>query len=316
LFAQNIQSPSFGEPAVWPGLKFDSPGHWHPALNPPNKRGLERLFAPVVQAFSGVFNVRKHAGDRLFESHGGLFGVPLRMGAIVGVALAVGWAAVSLNLPAPDATIVATVPAAPSEVSEQVSTAVKAASMTVSPVAETHAAKPVERSRPEPVLAAVVPVDDQPIPAAQKPALRNAVLHEPLSAASPRWGSPLVDAAEPDAPVASDTVSVAKPELLALAPASDNANAAFSALLPVPADVPVPEKRVKAATKAAAKPAKSGNARVNADVRLRAGPDDETKIVAVVPSKSTVNVLTCKSWCKIAWNGKQGYIFKKFIVRN
>jgi hypothetical protein len=36
-------------------------------------------------------------------------------------------------------------------------------------------------------------------------------------------------------------------------------------------------------------------------------------VVGVVPAKATVHVLNCKGWCRISYNGRQGYVFKSFL---
>jgi SH3-like domain-containing protein len=48
-------------------------------------------------------------------------------------------------------------------------------------------------------------------------------------------------------------------------------------------------------------------------VNLRSGPTDESKVVAVVPAKASVSVLDCKAWCEVVFDGKKGWIYKRFI---
>jgi uncharacterized protein YgiM (DUF1202 family) len=52
---------------------------------------------------------------------------------------------------------------------------------------------------------------------------------------------------------------------------------------------------------------------VKSDVRMHSGAGNHTGVVGVVPDNATVRVLNCDSWCRISYNGKQGYIFKSFL---
>ncbi len=60
-----------------------------------------------------------------------------------------------------------------------------------------------------------------------------------------------------------------------------------------------------------AKPTHVG--RVKKHVNLRSGPADEAKVLTVVPAKASVNVLSCKGWCEVEYQGKRGWIYKSFI---
>jgi hypothetical protein len=52
---------------------------------------------------------------------------------------------------------------------------------------------------------------------------------------------------------------------------------------------------------------------VKSDVRMHSGAGNHTGVVGVVPAKATVHVLNCKGWCRISYNGRQGYVFKSFL---
>ncbi len=54
---------------------------------------------------------------------------------------------------------------------------------------------------------------------------------------------------------------------------------------------------------------------VTTAVRVRSGPASRTALVGVVPANASVQVLRCGKWCKIAWNGKQGYVFGRYVAR-
>lgn len=94
---------------------------------------------------------------------------------------------------------------------------------------------------------------------------------------------------------------------------------------------PEPSAREALATMALAKPdAGAGNkpaprvagrapstegtsARVNDDVRLRAGPDNGAAVIGVVTRSSPIVVHSCRGWCDVSAGSKRGYVFRKFI---
>lgn len=86
-----------------------------------------------------------------------------------------------------------------------------------------------------------------------------------------------------------------------------------SAPFPVPRDDQVSEADQALASKAETAEATGREARVTKHVNLRSGPNDESKIVAVVPAKASVSVLDCKAWCEVVFDGKKGWIYKRFI---
>lgn len=62
-------------------------------------------------------------------------------------------------------------------------------------------------------------------------------------------------------------------------------------------------------------PASIGKGRITTAVNLRAGPADEAKVLRTIPARATVDIITCKGWCKVAYEGQQGWIYKKFLNR-
>ena len=93
--------------------------------------------------------------------------------------------------------------------------------------------------------------------------------------------------------------------------ATDETATAAIATVPLPASAPFPEPRDEEASKA--EEAEGREARVTRYVNLRSGPNDESKVVAVVPAKASVSVLDCKAWCEVVFDGKKGWIYKRFI---
>lgn len=64
-------------------------------------------------------------------------------------------------------------------------------------------------------------------------------------------------------------------------------------------------------TTPAAEPTRA--AKVTEYVNLRAGPNDESKVLTVVPAKETVQIVNCDGWCEVDFKGQKGFIYKSFI---
>lgn len=130
--------------------------------------------------------------------------------------------------------------------------------------------------------------------------------------------------------------TVAEPQQVAEnAPASaaPNADVGPSALAAEPARTPQPEAPVPVQASAPAAPepaapaqvASIDNARtaepqaairtapVTTHVNMRAGADNDAKVVAVIPAGKEVGVVECKQWCEVTYNDQQGYIHKRFL---
>jgi hypothetical protein len=49
-------------------------------------------------------------------------------------------------------------------------------------------------------------------------------------------------------------------------------------------------------------------------VNLRAGPDNDAAVVAVVPARAEIRAETgCRHWCEAVYDGNRGYIYKTFL---
>ena len=46
---------------------------------------------------------------------------------------------------------------------------------------------------------------------------------------------------------------------------------------------------------------------------MRAGPKQKAAAMVTVPAKTSVQVISCKKWCQIVYNGKRGWIYKTYI---
>ena len=58
----------------------------------------------------------------------------------------------------------------------------------------------------------------------------------------------------------------------------------------------------------------AATASVTANVNLRAKPDNDATILAVLPKGRTVTVENCDQWCEVSADGQSGYIFKSFVA--
>jgi SH3-like domain-containing protein len=141
-----------------------------------------------------------------------------------------------------------------------------------------------------------------------------------VTALKPAKAGPAPSAAKETAPQAMTAVSQEaerKFEASAFAEvesATDSAAvAAIEATVPLPPSAPYPQPRADEAAAAKADGDSGRAARVTKHVNLRSGPNDESKIVAVVPARASVSVLDCKSWCEVVFDGKKGWIYKRFI---
>ncbi|MTI43768.1 SH3 domain-containing protein [Roseibium hamelinense] len=62
--------------------------------------------------------------------------------------------------------------------------------------------------------------------------------------------------------------------------------------------------------------AQASDAVITAAVNMRAAASNKSKILAVLPPQATVRVGSCDSWwCSVSYDGKTGYISKRFVSR-
>jgi hypothetical protein len=69
-------------------------------------------------------------------------------------------------------------------------------------------------------------------------------------------------------------------------------------------------------SQAKAKPRKAaaaGTGRILRAVTMRSGPKKNAAAIGTVPAKTSVQVMSCKQWCQITYNGKTGWIYKSYI---
>ncbi|WP_189343239.1 MULTISPECIES: SH3 domain-containing protein [unclassified Mesorhizobium] len=64
------------------------------------------------------------------------------------------------------------------------------------------------------------------------------------------------------------------------------------------------------------KPQKVGaaaNGRILRAVTMRSGPKKGAAAIVTVPAKASVQVMNCKRWCEIVYNGKHGWVYKSYV---
>jgi hypothetical protein len=161
-----------------------------------------------------------------------------------------------------------------------------------------------------------------------------------LPDASPRWGDSTNPAEEKAEALADETViaasssgaaralpapdaatDAAAPDAQAAAPAPEEKDAASSNAEPAVAK-PAPQENASkpdtATTAAIAKPepvsaATARPGRVNKHVNLRSGPNDESRVLRVVPAQASLSIIDCESWCEVVYEGTRGYVYKSFV---
>ncbi|UVK41766.1 SH3 domain-containing protein [Mesorhizobium sp. AR10] len=87
------------------------------------------------------------------------------------------------------------------------------------------------------------------------------------------------------------------------------------------AAIPTPKPQLSTATEgdgsqAQAQPQKVSavsTGRILKAVTMRASPKKNATAMVTVPAKTSVQVMSCKKWCQIVYNGKRGWVYKSFI---
>ncbi|WP_421914430.1 SH3 domain-containing protein [Mesorhizobium sp.] len=250
--------------------------------------------------------------------------------AVVGTAALLGVAAVALwlALPANERQAIAsaeqTVPTVP----------VKTMKVATIPVATTIAAATLPQANRK---------ADKVSPAAATAAASKAVITT-LASNDPRWTgsgskppsgttdtspapqpSPTAQAADKPAAAAAfaeppagtnastELAKVAAPDN---ADTSDSADGAQTAAIPEVQPVVPPQPAATGDTDSQAKPHKAaavGTGRILRPVTMRSGPKTNAAAITTVPAKTSVQLVSCKQWCEIVYNGKHGWVYKSYI---
>jgi hypothetical protein len=134
----------------------------------------------------------------------------------------------------------------------------------------------------------------------------------PVPTEAPKIAAPKTEAPKKLAYAAPSQASahpVDKAVTAALPPASASKEEALPGVDTNPLSVPA-----KASAEEANDAAGGGYlSTVHMAVKLHAGPSNGSRSVGVVPSKATVHVLSCSGWCKVSYQGREGYVYKSFL---
>ncbi|RWK39506.1 MAG: SH3 domain-containing protein [Mesorhizobium sp.] len=96
------------------------------------------------------------------------------------------------------------------------------------------------------------------------------------------------------------------------APAKAATDRAQTAAIPTPKPLPAAAQKDGAEAKVEAKqPSAAG--RILRGVTMRTGPKNGAAAIVTIPAKTSVQVMGCKKWCEIVYNGKRGWIYKSFV---
>jgi chemotaxis protein histidine kinase CheA len=57
----------------------------------------------------------------------------------------------------------------------------------------------------------------------------------------------------------------------------------------------------------------AANGRVLRAVTMRSGPKKGAAAIVTIPAKSSVQVMGCKQWCEIVYNGQRGWVYKSYV---
>ena len=80
-----------------------------------------------------------------------------------------------------------------------------------------------------------------------------------------------------------------------------------------PADPPKGQPLSRSVVSATSPIKTTKKALVSQAVKLRAGPDNNSAVVGVLPARAEVGLGSCKGWCQVSYQGKSGYVWKKYL---
>jgi hypothetical protein len=123
----------------------------------------------------------------------------------------------------------------------------------------------------------------------------------------------------------AEPATASSPQLAAFAAANraevnGDADVAQTAAVPTPRPA-VPEKRVAKAETDEPQPASASNGdaspgHILRGVTMRSGPKKGASAIGTIPAKTAVQIVNCKRWCEILYNGKRGWVYKTFVARD
>ncbi|WP_292526021.1 SH3 domain-containing protein [Mesorhizobium sp.] len=98
------------------------------------------------------------------------------------------------------------------------------------------------------------------------------------------------------------------------APAKAATDGAPTAAIPTPEPLPAATQKDSTQAKVEAKqPSAAETGRILRGVTMRTGPKNSAAAIVTIPAKTSVQVMGCKKWCQIVYNGQRGWIYKSFV---
>ncbi|MDG4882608.1 SH3 domain-containing protein [Mesorhizobium sp. WSM4884] len=248
--------------------------------------------------------------------------------AAVGTAALLGVAAVALWLALPanerQASAEQSVPAIPVKTTKIAPAAASAVSVAAAPQAarKADAVSSVTAAR-EAAIPALAANSPRWTGAGAEPASAGAAPASPPPAAKPpAEQKPTVAAfadsvAETDASTALSKVAAAEQSVDEKQP-DDKMDGAQTAAIPdakpqVPEAQPAGDENDAATKPNEQKVSAAANGRILRAVTMRTGPKKGAAAIVTVPAKASVQVVSCKKWCEIVYNGKRGWIYKTYV---
>ncbi|MER9948669.1 SH3 domain-containing protein [Mesorhizobium sp. M0047] len=241
--------------------------------------------------------------------------------AAIGTAALLGVAAVALwlALPASDRQASAspeqTIPAIPVKTTKIAPVGAAVAATTVPQARKSDAVSPtVAAAEAIPALKANDPRWTGPQP---KVASDSTAPSQVANRAEPTPDKPAVAFAQPgaDTDATAELAKVAAPPAAAGSHPDGAQTAAIPAVKPpVPAQQPAATEGDGSQVKAKpGKVAAAGTGRILRTVTMRSGPKKNAAAIGTVPARTSVQVMSCKQWCQITYNGKTGWVYKTYI---
>ncbi|TIM09398.1 MAG: SH3 domain-containing protein [Mesorhizobium sp.] len=188
---------------------------------------------------------------------------------------------------------------------------------------------PVKTTKIVPAAAAAARIEAAQQAASKTDAISSAVVAAKAEIAAlapndPRWtagGQMAGQAEKADKPstAAAFADPAAKTKVAALiakvaAPAKAATDGAPTAAIPTPKPLPAATQKDGTQAKVEAKqPSAADTGRILRGVTMRTGPKNSAAAIVTIPAKTSVQVMGCKKWCQIVYNGKRGWIYKSFV---
>lgn len=135
---------------------------------------------------------------------------------------------------------------------------------------------------------------------------------QPAAAGDSKAAPPAQQVAQAVEPAQAPTPSSVIPNAAAVVAPDPTDDAPTGAIAQVKPDAPTAKP---AATPKQQTASSANDGRILRGVNMRAGPDNNAATITVLPAKTAVDVISCKQWCEVVFNGKRGWVYKTFVQR-